>query len=170
VSDRLHHALMDHYKAIVLDYLQSDRTVFVNTGCCLRPSDAANLEKSGQQWVSDAVAIDLRHRAVYLCDIDYKLHALLKKITAWAQNWRDIQACLQRNCMVPESWRVHVWLFIPRDTIEMLDAKLEELRRKSGCPFKVKITALEDAQPWRFWTWDHTDPVADRTVSGREGI
>jgi hypothetical protein len=161
---------MDHYKSVVLEYLQSDRTVFLNTRCCLLTDEPAHPEKSSPAWFCDAVAIDLRHRAVYLCDVAYKLQALLKKITAWAQNWDSIQAALQRNCKLPPSWRTHVWLFVPRETIETLDARLEDLRRSTGCPFKVKITAIEDVQPWRFWTWDHCDPLADQTVRGREGI
>jgi hypothetical protein len=161
---------MDHYKAVVMEYLQADRTVFVNAECCFRLDVRGAREKNGPHWFCDAVAIDLRHRAVYLCDIAYKLQTLLKKIAAWAQRWDGIMASLQRECKLPASWRIHVWLFVPRETIEQLDAKLEDLRRTAGCPFKVKITALEDVQPWRFWTWDHSDPVADQTVRGREGI
>lgn len=160
---------MDHYKAVVMQYLQSDRTVFVNAECCIRLDDQAPLEKGGPHWFCDAVAIDLRHRAVYLCDVAYKLQALVKKMAAWAQHWDGIKAALQRDCKLPASWRIHVWLFVPRDTIEVLDEKLEELRRKQGCPFKVKITALEDVQPWRFWTWDRSDAAND-IVRGREGI
>ena len=160
---------MDHYKAVVMQYLQSDRTVFVNAECCIRLDDTANVEKGGPHWFCDAVAIDLRHRAVYLCDVAYKLQALVKKMAAWAQHWEAVKAALQRDCKVPASWRIHVWLFVPRDTIAMLDEKLEELRRRQGCPFKVKITSLEDVQPWRFWTWDRSDGAND-IVRGREGI
>ena len=160
---------MDHYKAVVMQYLQSDRTVFVNAECCIRLEDEAHPEKSGPHWFCDAVAIDLRHRAVYLCDVAYKLQTLVRKMAAWAQHWDGVKAALQRDCKLPESWRVHVWLFVPRDTIELLDEKLEDLRRKQGCPFKIKLTALEDVQPWRFWTWDRTDAAND-IVRGREGI
>ena len=161
---------MDHYKAVVMQYLQADRTVFVNTECCIRLDGRETPEKAGSHWFCDAVAIDLRHRAVYLCDVAYKLSALLKKITAWAQHWDGMKAALERDCKLPESWRIHVWLFVPRDTIPELDAKLEELRRAPGCPFKVKITALDDVQPWRLGNWGHSDPVADQTVRGSEMI
>jgi hypothetical protein len=164
-----HHAQMDHYKCVVMEYLQSDRTVFVNTSCCIRLDDPANPDKGAPHWSCDAVAIDLRHRALYVCDISYKLQALVKKMAAWTHHWEAIQAALRRDCKVPETWRIHVWLFVPKDTVEMLDAKLEDLRRTSGAPFKVKITALEDVQPWRFWTWDRTDADSD-TIRGRDEI
>src|SRR6202022_4941181 len=97
--------------------------------CCIRLEDPTHPGKSGPHWICDAVAIDLRHRAVYLCDVAFKLHALLKKMSAWAQHWNSITAALQRDSMVPASWRIHVWLFVPRDTIAGLDARLEDLRR-----------------------------------------
>lgn len=52
-------------------------------------------------------------------------------------------------CKLPPNWRVYVWLFVPRDSCEILDAKLEALRSAYGSAFKVRITALEDVQPWR---------------------
>jgi hypothetical protein len=159
---------MDHYKCVVMEYLQSDRTVFVNTECCFR-LDEHELPEKGGHWFCDAVAIDLRHRAVYLCDVAYKLQSVMKKISAWTHRWDAIKAALQRDCKLPASWRIHVWLFVPHDTIEMLDAKLEDLRRKDGCPFKVKITAIEDVQPWRGWTWDRSDAAND-TIRARESI
>jgi hypothetical protein len=103
----------------------------VNTECCIRLDAPENTDKGGPHWFCDAVAIDLRHRAVYLCDVAFKLQALVKKIAAWAQFWDGIKGALQRDCKLPASWRVHVWLFVTRDTVEMLDAKLEGLRRKT---------------------------------------
>jgi hypothetical protein len=161
---------MDHYKAVVMEYLQADQTVFVNTECCIRLDEQGHPEKKGEHWFCDAVAIDLRHRAVYLCDVAHKLQPLLRKIAAWAEGWEAVTTTLRRDCKVPATWRIHVWLFIPRDAVEDLDSKLEDLRRTAGCPFKVKITALEDVQPWRFQTWGHADSLADQTVRGREGM
>lgn len=160
---------MESYKSVVMEHLQLDKAVFLHTDCSIRV-DGAGSENSVQEWTFDAVAIDLRHRAVYLCDVACALQDFLKNVTGWASNWDNIKSALQRECKLPESWRIHAWLFVPRDTIEELDSRLEDLRRSAGCPFKVKITSLEDAQPWRSWTWSHFDPLGETTIRGGEGI
>jgi hypothetical protein len=148
---------MEHYKTVVMDYLQADRAVFVNTKCDIEVGGAASQKKSGQHCSCDAVAIDLRHRAVYLCDAAFesKLQPLIKKLSTWTKNWDSIETALQHECRVPAKWRVYIWLFVPKDLIEMLDAELEDLRNTSGSKFKVKVTVLEDVQPWRASCWSH---------------
>ncbi|MGA8670766.1 MAG: hypothetical protein WB679_12860 [Terracidiphilus sp.] len=150
---------MDHYKTLVMDYLQSDRAVFVNAECCLPLDDPANLEKRVERCSCDAVALDLRHGAVYLCEtaLDDQLQSLMRKLSAWTKHWDSIRAALQRDYKVPANWRVHVWLFVPRGSIDMLDGKLEHLRQTIGPRFKVKLTALEDVQPWRFSSWERCE-------------
>ncbi len=146
---------MDHYKTVVMDYLQADRAVFVNTECCIQFDELVDPDKPTRDCSCDAVALDLRHGAVYLCEtaFEHKLQPLINKLSAWTKNWDSIKAALRRDCKVPANWRVHVWLFVPNDTIEMLDEELEHLRQTIGSEFKVKITALEDVQPWRASTW-----------------
>lgn len=155
---------MDHYKSVVMDYLQSDRAVFVNTECRILIDAEKVPEKSGQHCSCDAVAIDLRHGAVYLCEStsEDELPSLLKKLSAWTKNWDSVKAALERDCMVPANWRIHVWLFVPKDSIEVLDEKLELLRQNIGSKFKVKVTALEDVQPWRFSTWERCEAAWER--------
>jgi len=150
---------MDHYKILVMDYLQSDRAVFLNRESCLELTEIAGPEKTLQHCFCDAVAIDLRHGAVYLCEtaLEEKLQSLLRKLSAWTKNWDAIKAALSRDCKVPSNWRVHVWLFVPRESIEMLDEKLEQLRHNVGARFKVKLTALEDVQPWRSSNWERCE-------------
>lgn len=150
---------MDHYKNAVMDYLQSDPALFVNTACCLELEKTVGSEKVRHRCSCDTVAIDLRHGAVYLCDValDQKQQLLLKKLSAWTKNWDSITAALRRGCKIPADWRVHVWLFVPKDLIEMLDEKLEQLRGTVGARFKVKLTALEDVQPWRISGWERCE-------------
>jgi hypothetical protein len=150
---------MEHYKTVVMDYLQSDRAVFVNAECCLPLDDPADSEKRVERCSCDAVAIDLRHGAVYLCEtaLDDQLQSLMRKLSAWTKNWDSIRAALQRDCKLPANWRVHVWLFVPRGSIDMLDGKLEHLRQTIGSRFKVKLTVLEDVQPWRFSSWERCE-------------
>lgn len=155
---------MDHYKTVVMEYLLADKAVFVNTEWGIQLDAGGNSEKPGQHSSCDAVAIDLRHGAVYLCEIafEHKLPTLLKKLSDWTANWDSLQTALRRDCMVPANWRVHVWVFVPKDSIEMLDGKLEHLRRTIGSKFKVKITALEDVQPWRLSTWERCEAAWER--------
>ena len=155
---------MDHYKSVVMDYLQSDRAVFVNAECRI-PIDAGKIpEKSRQHCSCDAVAIDLRHGAVYLCETasEDERPSLLKKLSTWTKNWDLVKTALERDCMVPANWRIHVWLFVPKDSIEVLDEKLELLRQNIGSKFKVKVTALEDVQTWRFSTWERREAEWER--------
>jgi hypothetical protein len=58
---------MEHYKSVVLDYLQADRALFVNAAFCAHLDRLEDPEKQGQRWSCDAVAIDLRHGAAYVC-------------------------------------------------------------------------------------------------------
>jgi hypothetical protein len=150
---------MNHYKTVVIDFLQSDRAVFVNAECCLELGELTDPDKAARRCSCDAVAIDLRHGSVYLCEATFErnFQALIKKLSAWTRNWDSIKNALQRDCRVPANWRVHVWLFTPRDSVEMLDAKLEHLRHTVGSEFKVKITALEDVQPWRASNWTRSE-------------
>ena len=146
---------MDHYKSVVLDCLQSDRAVFVNADCRVEVPPAAEQDQHPEQCHCDAVAIDMRHGAVYLCltALDDELAPLLKKLTSWTEHWDSIKATLQREYKVPGDWRVHVWLFIPKATSEHLEEELERLRHTAGARFKVKLTALEEIQPWNSSTW-----------------
>ncbi len=155
---------MDNYKAVVMDYLQSDKAMFVNMECRIQLDGGGNLDQPGQRCSCDAVAIDLRHGSVYLCEtaLEHHLQSLLKKLSTWTKNWDSIQTALRRDCMAPANWRIHVWLFVPKGSIELLDAKLEHLRQTVGSKFKVKITALEDVQPWRLSTWERCEAAWER--------
>lgn len=158
---------MDHYKAVVRDFLQADPAVFLNARCRFRVDQAADTEGAGQHCSCDAVAIDLRYGAVYLCDAAFEeeLHPLIEKLSAWTERWDSIKTSLRHECMVPANWRVYVWLFVPKDSIEMLDEKLEHLRQTIGSKFKVKITALEDVQPWRASTWKPSEAEWETNAS-----
>ena len=107
---------MDHYKSVVMDYLLADKAVFVNTECRIQLDAGGGPEMPGQHCSCDAVAIDLRHGAVYLCEtaFEHKLPSLLKKLSDGTKNWDSVQTALRRDCMVPANWRVHVCSRTPR--------------------------------------------------------
>ena len=165
-----HHLRMEPYKIVVLDFLMADKAMFINTECRIQLDADANPKKPGQYLPCDALAIDLRHGSVYLCEIacEHKLQPLLKKLSAWTKNWDSVQTALRRDSLVPANWRVNVWLFVPEDSIEMLDGKLERLRQVIGSKFKVKITALEEVQPWRLSNWERCEAKWER--SGRRTL
>lgn len=150
---------MEHYKSVVLDFLQADRALFVNSAFCTHLGTPEDPEKQGQRWSCDAIAIDLRHGAVYVCQTvcEDRLQPLIRRLSTWTRNWELIKTALRRDSKVPAKWRVHVWLFAPKALIELLDEELEHLRNTIGSKFKVKITALEDVQPWRASNWERCE-------------
>lgn len=156
---------MEHYKAVIMEYLECDKGVFLNRECFLELEETIVPEKTRRHCSCDAVAIDLRHGTVYLCDSAWKekLQSLIRKLSIWTADWDAIKAALRRVYKVPASWRVHVWLFVPRESIELLDERLEQLRQTVGPRFKVKVTALEDVQPWRISGWKRSEEAWETT-------
>src|SRR6266404_2746613 len=57
---------MNYYENVVVDYLRADRAIFVNTECCIQLNQAENPDTSGPHWYCDAIALDLRAKAVFL--------------------------------------------------------------------------------------------------------
>lgn len=159
---------MDHYKTVVVDFLQADRAVFVNTKCRLPLGRPVGTDHPARICSCDAVVVDLRHGAVFLCEaaIGQKCAALIKKLAYWTSSWDSLESALRRECKVPKNWRIHVWLFVPQGSIELLDEKLEHLRQTVGSKFKVKITSLEDVQPWRATDWVRSE-AAWETIGRR---
>lgn len=49
---------MDNCESLVLEYLRADRSVFVNTQCCIQLFDSPNPDKSGPHWYCDLVLRD----------------------------------------------------------------------------------------------------------------
>lgn len=160
---------MDHYQGVVVEYLRADRTVFVNTECCIQLNDKPNPDTSGQHWYCDAVAIDLRDRTVFLCEISYaeKLGALLDRLKSWAAEWGGVLEALKRDCKVPCGWPVRPWLFVPEESVPRLVEKLEPMKRTDGLSaFSPRITTLESVQPWNYHSWSHRDSETDKSESG----
>jgi len=54
------------------------------------------------QWYCDAVAVNLRDKRVFLCEITYSktLHDLNKRLVSWASNWPTLCKALTRDCGV----------------------------------------------------------------------
>ncbi len=148
---------MDYYQGVVVEYLRADRSVFVNTECCiqLNPGDA-----SGIHWYCDAVAADFRHKTFYLCEVSYAKSpgALLRRLASWNDHWPQIKAALARDSSLPEDWSVRPWVFAPEACIPKIVDSINRIGKGNGKTRQMPdplITTLEMAAPWVYKrTWD----------------
>ena len=78
---------MDHSEGVVLDFLRADRRLFINAQCCIQLNPGSNPDTSGPHLYCDAVAVSVRDRTAYLCEISYagRLPALLARLKSWDQ-------------------------------------------------------------------------------------
>lgn len=151
---------MDFYQGVVVDYLRADRTVFLNTECCIQLNEGPNPDTSGPHWYCDAVAVDFRNETVFLCEISYaeRLGSLIERLKAWTEHWPGVCAALERDCKVPKGWPVRPWLFVPEGLVSGLVGKLDKMEGADGlAAFKPRITPLECVQPWLYRSWNHRD-------------
>lgn len=155
---------VDYYQGVVVDYLRADRTVFVNTECCIQLHEGRTAAKN-EHWYCDALAIDLRGPTVFLCEVSYAngLNTLLRRLKMWAPRWDDVRAALVRDSRVDPTWNVRPWLFVPKDLVKCLVRGLASVGAEKGVPFEPRITTLESAQPWRYTSWDHQDALTDKS-------
>lgn len=148
----------DYYQAVVVDYLRADRSLFVNTECCIQINQGENPDTSGPHWYCDAVAADFRSKTVYLCEISYSetLQALIKRIRDWSGNWNGICSALVRDNNLPQDWHVRPWFFVPEanDGTKRLIKALKEIEGERKLVFSPKVTTLEMVQPWNYCSWN----------------
>lgn len=152
---------MDHFQAVVVDYLRADRSVFVNTECCIQLDPGANPNTSGPHWYCDALALNLREKSVFLCEVTYSqsLDSLLKRLTGWGENWVALRKALVRDCNIQSDWLVQPWVFIPSGLNAAFNNKLTKVptveQGRSEMPIP-KVTHLEEVVPWKYRSWDRT--------------
>ena len=154
---------MDYYQGVVVEYLRADRAVFVNTECCIQLNPGKNPDVTGPHWYCDAVALDLRRKTVFLCEVSYSssLTALFSRLGDWSGSWSGVRAALIRDCLVESTWSVQPWLFVPKARREGLQKKLALLcESRSEMPMPL-ITDLENVVPWKYAAWNrHDNPAA----------
>ena len=152
---------MDYFQGVVTEYLRADRAVFVNTECCIQLNPGDNPDTSGPHWYCDAVAVNFRESAIYLCEVSYSksLDALLKRLSGWSTHWPGVCNALARDCFVSSTWEVRVSLFVPEDRRALLTEKLPKPLASTGCNTQMpepKITSLEMVAPWKYRSWNGT--------------
>ena len=165
---------VDYYQGVVTEYLRADRAIFVNTECCLQLNAAANPDNSGPHWYCDAVAVNFRESAVYLCEISYSktLDALVKRLTAWQAHWPALCRAIVRDCHIPATWSVRPWLFVPEERRALLEAKLQRIAAAGGNASMVagaQVTNLEDVAPWKYRSWNRWDERSNGSVDDFSG-
>jgi len=149
---------MDYFQGVVTEYLRADRAVFVNTECYLS-LQLENTPPRGTSWVCDALAVNFRERAVYLCEVTYSnsLQALIQRLRAWAENWSPLRDAIRRDCAIPPEWPARPWVFIPESLKPTYDRKLGALLSlaggQNGMPMP-RLTYLEAVVPWKYRSWD----------------
>lgn len=151
---------MDYYQGQVVEYLRSNRAIFVNTECCIQLYEAAN-PKGREHWYCDVVACDLRKSTAYLCEVSYsrRLSSMTKRLHEWHEHWDLLRAALSRDCCIPPGWDVRPWLFVPTDLVPILVKGLRQIAGDlSALRYRPKITTLEATLPWKMKrAWDFQD-------------
>jgi len=136
--------------------------MFVNTECCIQLNPGANPDRTGPHWFCDAVAVNLRDEAVFLCEVTYSktLGALNKRLVSWASSWNLLCSALVRDCGVRSDWPVRPWLFVPHDLQKPLEQRLLKISNMGDGPEQMprpKTTELEEVTPWKYKSWNRRD-------------
>lgn len=158
---------MDYYQSVVVEYLRADRAVFVNTEYCIQINPGNNPDISGPHWYCDAVALDFRSKTIFLCEISYSktMADLTTRLKCWHDNWDGVRHAIARDSRLSlsEDWSIRPWLFVPQESVSLLNQRLEKIANGKELNFSYDITHLEAVQPWRFSTYN-------RITSLEEGL
>jgi hypothetical protein len=103
--------------------------------------------------------VNLREKAVYLCEISYSkgLSALVDRLRAWDKNWQEFCGALRRDCSIPLDWPITPWIFIPEDRWPTLEKKLKIERLPHP-----RVTYLEKIAPWTYSSDSRTETVINQ--------
>ncbi len=152
---------ISYHEGAVIDYLRADRSLFVNTECCIQINEAEDPDTSGPHWYCDAVAADFRERTIFLCEISYANppRSLQKRLADWTKHWPNVCAALARDSHLPQEWPVRPWLFVPEHQVDWIVQKVRDLQEGASVGEHLpdpRITPLEFVQPWKYKSWNRT--------------
>ena len=93
---------MNYYESVAIDYLRADRSIFVNTECCIQLNQAHNPDTSGPHWYCDAVAVDFKGKTIFLVEISYgkQLTELTKRLSTPPVSTKEIAFSLNASLAV----------------------------------------------------------------------
>jgi len=154
---------MDYYQGAVNEYLRANRATFINTEFCIQLGEGNPDLSKGSSWYCDAVALNFEEPAIYLCEVSFaeKLPALRKRLMAWSQHWETVKLAVIRDGHLNPiaTWAVRPWVFIPAREVKTF----REWEASAHLAFDVRLTHLEDMQPWQYRSWDRK---ADSPIEG----
>ena len=147
---------MNYYESVVIDYLRADRSIFVNTECCIQLNEADNPDCSGPHWYCDAVIADFRSKCIFLAEISYgaQLADMTRRLKGWHDNWAGVCHALARDSFLLPEWPVRPWLFVPEQLVPLLLKRVSQVAEGAAPSFVPRITTLEMVQPWRYRSWN----------------
>ena len=156
------HCIMDYYQGVVREFLQTDRSMFVNEELIIdldydekRPQGK---NAKGRHWICDLAAISQRERTMYLGEVTFNksLQSLLKRFENWAKVWPELVDSLVRDSGLDRAWKVVPWAFIPEASRDLFDSRIammEKVGSGSDDMPSPKVTYLEDCVPWKHKEW-----------------
>jgi hypothetical protein len=154
---------MDYFQGVVAEYLRADRSCFINTEFWIRGNELKPYDRP--HWFVDALAIHMKQRRVYLCEVTYakKAPALMKRLESWRDNWPTIKKTLVEDIGISPEWPIRPWIFTPKHIRESIEPAVRNLNKDT------RFTDLEAVLPWLYKTWDRTDdearPAADHSLA-----
>lgn len=145
---------MDYFESVVIEYIRADRSMFVNTQCCIQINDGENPDTSGPHWYCDAIAVDFKSKYIFLCEITFSdpPNSLLKRLSSWESEWLGLSKALVRDSNLPIDWPIRPWLFIPEKLVPKVLTGLTNIPPTSMPT--PKITTLEMVFPWQYRSWN----------------
>ena len=152
---------MDYFQGVVMEYLRADRACFVNPEFWIR----GNLEQPHEKphWFVDVLAINMRDRSVYLCEVTYakQPRALARRLHSWKEHWSVINDTLKKDASIGEEWPLIPWVFAPPKTLAIIEPELKKLFPEA------RTTNLEKVLPWLFCTYDRKPEAHDEPKEQR---
>lgn len=150
---------MDYFENIVVQYLRADRSLFLNTQCCIQLNKGDNPDVTGAHWYCDILTADFQHKVVFLCEVSFSnsLTGLFKRLEEWNANWQLLCHAISRDSNLPLDWPVRPWLFVPEELIPKVVKKLQKMNSEyHDCCFlpTPRITPLEMVLPWKYRSWN----------------
>ena len=141
---------MDYYQGVVAEYIRANRSMFANPEFCLQLDAGVKSPAKGRFWYVDLLTVSFSEKIAYLVEVTYATQAgeLIKRLTAWKDNWTGLLDAVRRDGGVPADWAVRPWLFVPEGRITALVPKLPTM------PVVPRITPLEMTQPWQHNGWN----------------
>jgi hypothetical protein len=155
---------MDYFQSAVYEYLQRDRSCFVNTEYLL-VHKSKSTEEGPPEWLVDIVAIDFRTPCIWLCEISYSRHVttLVDRVRQWEKEWDKVCATVRKEACLPEVmqvWPIRVRAFVPAR--EKPDLEKRDLRPGG---LKLEICELEKVVPWEYNRWERIFKAPDSNNS-----